>query len=75
MFPMVFLRILGQYFGACVIIMTLSTISTVIILRCHHNSSYDHQVPPLMKTVVLGFLAKVVFMSTTVEVRDTVVCE
>ena len=63
---------LGQYFGACVIIMTLSTIFTIIVLRSHHNSSYDHDVPPLIKTVVFGFLAKVVFMSSAVKVQDYV---
>ena len=64
--------IVGQYFGATVIIMALSTAFTVVILNIHHSSSYKKQVPPWIRTLVLEWIATLVLLKHVVIRHDTV---
>ena len=62
----------GQYFGATVIIMALSTAFTVVILNIHHSGAYKKQVPPWIRTLVLEWLATLVLLKHVVIRHDTV---
>ena len=48
----------AQYFGANIVLLAISTSLTVIVLNVHHRGSLGNPVPPLVRLVVLDWLAK-----------------
>lgn len=62
-----FFHLSAQYFLAILLLLALSTVVTVIILNFHHRGDLGETVPKWMEIVILGYMAKLVGMSSIVE--------
>ena len=59
--------ILGQFFGATIFLLSLSSAMTVLIMKLHFSGEHGAKVPRWIRTVVLVCLARVVRMHKTTE--------
>ena len=57
----------GQFFGATIFLLSLSSAMTVLIMKLHFSGEHGAKVPRWIRTVVLVCLAKVVRMHKTTE--------
>ena len=60
------LFVAGQFFGATIFLLSLSSAMTVLIMKLHFNGEHGNRVPPWLRKLVLVCLARVVRMSRTV---------
>ncbi|XP_013388519.1 neuronal acetylcholine receptor subunit alpha-9 isoform X2 [Lingula anatina] len=59
--------LIGEYFGAAIALLSVSTALTVIVLNLHFRGSHNNEVPYWMRKVVLEYMAKLLFMTETVK--------
>lgn len=63
----------GQYFGATIIMVSLSCSMTVVVLHIHHSGANGKEVPQWLKTLTLDYLARVFCMDTDLYDKETLV--
>ena len=52
----------AQYFGANIVLLSISTALTVLVLNIHHRGSRGNPVPAMVQMVVLDWLARILGM-------------
>ena len=52
----------GQFFGATIFLLSLSSAMTVLIMKLHFSGEHGGRVPPWLRKLVLVCLARVVRM-------------
>ena len=56
----------AQYFGANIMLLSISTALTVLVLNIHHRGSRGNPVPAMVQRVVLDWLARILGMGKCV---------
>ena len=56
----------AQYFGANIVLISISTALTVLVLNIHHRGSRGNPVPAMVQKVVLDWLARILGMGKCV---------
>ena len=59
--------ILGQYFGATIMLLAASTALTVIILNMYHRGAFGNDVPTWLRILVLDWLARFMCLKSRVD--------
>ncbi|KAK2147143.1 hypothetical protein LSH36_568g03027 [Paralvinella palmiformis] len=54
--------LIGQFFGATIFLLSLSTAMTVVVMKLHFSGEHGSRVPPWLRKLVLVCLARVVRM-------------
>ena len=63
--PVSFLCVSGQFFGATIFLLSLSSAMTVLIMKLHFSGEHGSKVPRWLRKLVLICLARVVRMNKT----------
>ena len=56
-----------MYFGAAIAILAMSSCFTVAVLNLHHRGDNGDRVPAILRSVVLGCLARMLCMKDLVD--------
>ncbi|XP_064619928.1 neuronal acetylcholine receptor subunit alpha-10-like [Lineus longissimus] len=54
--------VIGKFFGATIILLSLSTAVTVVVLNFHFNGEHGKEAPEWLRKVVLVYVARYIFM-------------
>ena len=57
-------NVIGQFFGATIFLLSMSSAMTVIIMKLHFSGEHGHQVPPWLRRLVIVWLARIVRLDT-----------
>ena len=57
----------AEYFGATIVLLSISTSLTVLVLNVHHRGSFGQPVPAMVRLVVLGWLARMLGLGKLVQ--------
>lgn len=62
--------LIGQFFGATIFLLSLSSAMTVVIMKLHFNGEHGNRLPNWMRKLVLHWIARLLRMKqATVEIR------
>ena len=62
----------AQYFGANIVLLSISTALTVLVLNIHHRGSRGNPVPAMVQMVVLDWLARILGMGKCVHGKNKI---
>lgn len=62
---------LGLYYGVSICLVSFASAMAVVTLNIHHRGVRGNEVPAVIKSVVLGFLSKFVFLHFDTSIKKS----